>query len=121
MLANFIDQTLTVPKSTVLGIAEASELLIDKINQTKELNSDSPLKPQKKKKNETLYLRLLNGKLDHLNQEDRDLIELILLKYALVFHDEETNDFKGTNVTEYEIPIRDARPIRRPNREPRMP
>jgi len=42
------------------------------------------------------------------------LIEPILLKYAHVFHDEETNDFKGTNVIEHEIPIGDARPIRRP-------
>jgi len=40
MLVNFRDQTLTVPKSTVLGIAEeASEPLIDRINQRKELNS----------------------------------------------------------------------------------
>ena len=29
-------------------------------------------------------------------------------------HDEETNDFKGTNVIEHEIPIGDERPIRRP-------
>ena len=115
MLANFSDQTLTVPKSTVLGIAEeASEPLIDKINQRKELNSDSPLKPQRIKKNEALYRKLLNGKLDHLNQEDRELIELILLKYAHVFHDEKTNDFKGTNIIEHEIPIGDARPIRHP-------
>jgi len=46
MVANFSDQTLTVPKSTVLGIAEeAPEPLIDRINQRKELNSDSPLRP----------------------------------------------------------------------------
>jgi len=31
MLANFGDQTLTVPKATALGIAEVSEPLIDKI------------------------------------------------------------------------------------------
>ena len=115
MLAIFSDQTLIVPKSTVLGIAEeASEPLIHRINQRKEPNSDSPLTPQRKKKNEALYRKLLNGKLDHLNQEDRELIEQILLKYAHVFHDEETNDFKGTNVIEHEIPIGDARPIRRP-------
>jgi len=75
ILANFSDQTLTVPKSTVLGIMEeASGLLIDKMNQRKELNSDSPLKPQRKKKNEAFYRKLLNGKLDYLNQEDRELI-----------------------------------------------
>jgi len=114
MLANFSDQTLTVPKSTVLGIAEASEPLIDRINQRKEPNSDSPLRPQREKRNEALYRKLLNGKLDHLNQEDRELIQPILLKYALVFHDEKTNDFKGTKVIVHEIPLGDARPIRRP-------
>jgi len=31
MLANFGNQTVTVPKTTVLGIAEVSEPLIDKI------------------------------------------------------------------------------------------
>jgi len=36
MLANFSDQTLTVPKSTVLGIAEeASEPLIENMKQRK--------------------------------------------------------------------------------------
>ena len=115
MLANFSDQTLTVPKSTVLGTAEeASEPLKDGINQRKESNSVSPLRPQRKKNNEALYRKLLNGKLDHLIQEDREPIEPILLKYAHVFHDEETNDFKGTNVIEHEIPIADVRPIRRP-------
>jgi len=63
MLANFSDQTLTVPKSTVLGIAEeSSEPMIDRVNQRKELNSDSPLRPQRKKKNEALDRKLLNGK-----------------------------------------------------------
>jgi len=113
MLANVSDQTLTVPKSTVLGIAEqASEQLIDRITQRKEPSSDSPLRPQNK--NEALYRKLLNGKLDHLTQEDRELIEPILLKYALVFHDDETNDFKGTNAIEHEIPIGNARSIKRP-------
>ena len=80
MLANISDQKLTVPKSTVLGIAEeTSETLIDRINKRKELNSDFPLKPQRKNKNEALYHKLMNGKLDHLNQEDRELIEPILL------------------------------------------
>jgi len=51
MLANFSDQTLTVPKSTVLGIAEeASEPLIDRINQRKELNFHSPLGLRGKRK-----------------------------------------------------------------------
>ena len=115
MLANFSDQTLTVPKAIVLGIAEeVSKPLIDRINNGKELNFESPLKPHRKKKNEALYRNLLNGKLDHLNKEDKELIEPALLKYAHVFHDEETNAFKGTKVIEHEIAMGDARPIRRP-------
>ena len=115
MLANFSNLTLTVPKSTVLGIAEeASEPLIDRINQRKEVNFDSTLRPKRKKENEALNRKLLNGKLDHLSQETRELIDPILLKYAHVFHDEESSDFKGTNFIEHEIPIGDAQPIRRP-------
>jgi hypothetical protein len=37
-----------------------------------------------------------------------------LLKFAHVFHDEETNDFKGTDVVEHEIEVGNARPIKRP-------
>jgi len=71
MQAKFSDQTLTVPKSPVLGIAEeVSEPLIDRMNQGKGLNSDLPLKPQRKKKNEALFLKLLNGKLDHLKKTE---------------------------------------------------
>jgi hypothetical protein len=36
------------------------------------------------------------------------------MKYAHVFHDEELNDFQATNVVEYEIPVGDTPPIRRP-------
>jgi len=34
------------------------------------------------------------------------------MKYAHVFHDENTNDFKGTKVTEHQI-VGDAKPIRK--------
>ena len=36
------------------------------------------------------------------------------MKYAHVFHDENTNDFKGTDVIEHEIIVGYAKPIRRP-------
>ena len=44
----------------------------------------------------------------------RKTIEPVLVKYTHVFHDEELNDFKATNVVEYEIPVGDTKPIRRP-------
>ena len=52
--------------------------------------------------------------LDHLTQDARQHIEPVLLKYAHVFHDEDSNDFKGTNVVEHQILVSDAAPIRRP-------
>jgi len=79
MLANVGEETLTVPKHTVLGIAQqVSEELIDKINAESESDSDRPLT---RKKNETLYKKLLPGKLDHLTNEDRRHIEPILASF----------------------------------------
>ena len=56
---------------------------------------------------------LLQGKLDHLPEAERKLNEPVLLEYTHVFHDEETNDFKGTDV-EHQILVGDVQPIRRP-------
>ena len=42
------------------------------------------------------------------------MIEPMLLKYAHVFNDEDSNDFKGTDVIEHQIVLEDARPIRKP-------
>jgi len=69
------------------------------------------------KEKQSLYRQLLNEKLDHLNQKDRDLIEPVLLQYAHVFYDEETNDFKRTNVFEHEISTGD--PLGLPSTEHR--
>jgi len=73
-----------------------------------------PTKPPRQKKNDALYQKLLSGKLDHLTLEDKQQIEPVLQKYAHVFHDEDTYDFKGTNVVEHEIPAGDVQPTRRP-------
>ena len=44
----------------------------------------------------------------------REHIEPVLIKYAHIFHDEESNDFKRTTVIDYHIPVGDTQPIRRP-------
>jgi hypothetical protein len=65
MVANFTNEALTLPKVTVLGIAERiSESLVDRINS----DSDLPTKPCRKK-NEALYRKFLQKKLEHLSQE----------------------------------------------------
>jgi len=115
MLANFSQEELTLPKATVLGLAEeVSKALIDRINIEKPQGTGSPNSPQKGARNKALYDKLLGGKLDHLNKNEKRLIEPVLQKYAHVFHDEETNDFKSTDVIEHKIVVTDPTPIRRP-------
>jgi len=115
MITNFSDEALTVPKATVLGVAEeVSESVVDKINTAGQSSVNTPDETSKSVRNRELYQKLLKGKLEHLPQHERQLIEPVLLKYAHVFHDEELNDFKATNVVEFEIPVGDPTPIRRP-------
>ena len=115
MLANFSNETLVVPKATVLGVAEeVSETLVNKLNPKYKSELYAPVKPRRQRKNEALYHKLLQGKLNHLSQDERQLIEPILLKYSHVFHDEDTNDFKCTDVMEHQILVGDTPPIRRP-------
>jgi hypothetical protein len=83
-------------------------------NEVQTPAKSKPNKPPRRRKNEALYQKLLQGKLDHLTEEERQVIEPILLKYTHVFHDEETNDFPGTNIVEHHIPVGDVQPIRRP-------
>jgi hypothetical protein len=75
---------------------------------------NTPTEPLRKKKFNNVYDKLVLGKLDHLTPEDRQHIEPVLRKYAHVFHDEESNDFKETYVIEHRILVGDANPIRRP-------
>ena len=59
MVANFSDEAITIPKATVLGIAEGiSESMVDKINARSETNLIEPAKPPRKRRNETLYNKL---------------------------------------------------------------
>ena len=105
MLANFSEETLTVPKHTDIRIAQQiSEELIDKINA--ESGSDSERLPRNRK-NEALCKKQLPGKLNHLRPEDRIHTEPILIK----FHDEKERDFKCTNVVKHQIQMCDVKPI----------
>ena len=71
MLTNFSDEALTVPKATVLGIAEEiSESIVDKINKVGQSSSDAPNDSSKCGKNKELFQKLLKGKLDHLPKDN---------------------------------------------------
>jgi len=70
MVANFSDEALTIPKKSILGVAEQiAEPLVKRINDKGKSDINSPEKPRRKRKNEALYQKLLQGKLDRLPQE----------------------------------------------------
>ena len=91
-----------------------SESIVDKINREGQSSFDVPPESHSCEKNKALFQKLLKGKLDHIPQHERQLIETVLVKCAHVFHDEELNYFKATNIVEYEIPVGYTPPIRRP-------
>ena len=67
MVANFSNEELTIPKATVLGIAkEVSEEIVDRINVRENREPQALGNREKEIRNETLYKKLLEGKLDHL-------------------------------------------------------
>jgi hypothetical protein len=62
MVAIVSDESLTIPKNTVLGVAEQiAEPLVNRINAESRSDTTSPLKPRRKRNNEVLYQKLLYG------------------------------------------------------------
>jgi hypothetical protein len=58
-------------------------------------------------------VKYIVNKLAHLSKSERKIIEPVLWEYADLFHDDEDNDFKSTNVVEHRIETGDAAPIRK--------
>ena len=54
-------------------------------------------------------LKFVYGNTRSLVLEQRQIFEPGLLKYAHVFHDEETDYFKGSNIIEHQILLDDPR------------
>jgi hypothetical protein len=114
-VANFSDEKLTLPKATVLGVAEEiSESLVYSVNAGNESGEPQQVKKGNLNRNKALSEKLLKGKLDNLSEEERASIEHVLLRYAHLFHDEDSNDYKGTDVIEHRILTGDPRSIKRP-------
>jgi len=76
MVDNFGKEELTILKATIVGVAEEiTEELVNKINAEDKQKSDLVNDRQRKKRNELLYRKLLLGKLDHLSEEEKQVIE----------------------------------------------
>jgi len=69
LLANFSDESLTIPKTTIVSLAEQiAEPLVNEINTESKSDTTSPAKPRRKRKNQALCQKLLHGKLQNLLQ-----------------------------------------------------
>jgi transposase InsO family protein len=115
LVTNFAKEELVIPKSTAVGVAEEiSEALVATINadETPRIGTDS--RAPRRVEMDPEFREYVGEKLAHLTEEERKVMEPVLLRYRGVFHDEERNDFRGVDVAEHRIVTGDTRPIRRP-------
>jgi hypothetical protein len=117
MVVKFSGEEIVLPKASVLGGAEAVSASVgDAIN-----DSEPSVSQRKKQKNrqvysvgaETKFREYLRGALSHLNPQEKEVMDPVLLKYRTVFHDAEDRHFKGTDLVEHRIFTGDARPTRK--------
>jgi hypothetical protein len=74
VLANFSDETFTLPRYTAIGVAdEVFEDLINQINKSDKSDVEFSERSNRKRRDEALYDRLIAGKLDHLRKISRSL------------------------------------------------
>lgn len=79
MVANESNEELIIPNATVLGVAEeiSESVMISAGNRSK---SGSQTDQQREWRKEALNQKLLQGRLDHLSEEEGKLIELEMLE-----------------------------------------
>jgi hypothetical protein len=116
MVVNFSEEPLTVQKVTVLGVAqEISENLVVPIDERDTVNSSNQVLFSGPGQRVTRKLKgYIGTKLAHLSRADRSIIEPVLLKYADIFHHDEDNDFKSTDIIQHRSETGDAIPIKKP-------
>ena len=121
MLANFSQEEIVMPKATLVGVAEEiSSCLVAAIN-----DGDGPGNPphDKRRKNgrrdiytvaqEAKFKRYLDSTLGRLSKGETAVMEPVLTKHMHVFHEDEDNQFNGTDLVEHRIITGDAKPIQK--------
>jgi hypothetical protein len=100
MLVNFSHEEIELPTATVLGVAEeASASLVALINDSESHESGR----KDGSTDDSSFRQYVRDKLGHLTPKERSVMEPVLMKYKHVFHQEGSNDFKGTDLVEHRI------------------
>jgi len=63
--------------------------------------------------NNALFKQYLRDKLGHLSHTERSVMELVLVNYRHVFHEEWSDDIQRSNFAKHKIVTGDAKPIRK--------
>jgi hypothetical protein len=117
MIVSFSHDIIELPKASVLGVSEANtKSLVAAINDAGASNSKCKGKTGRegsKVTTDPTFRQYLKGKFEPLAGEERSVMEPLLMKYRHVFHQEGSNDFKGTDLVERTIGTGDAKPIRK--------
>ena len=119
MVVNFNQEEIVLLKATVLGVAEAiSPCVVAEINGSESHRrppcfANGKVRTKRDTNTGSRYSEYLEGVLGHLTRKERAVIEPVLRKYRHVFHDDETAEFKGTDLVEHRIITGNARPIRK--------
>jgi ASC-1-like (ASCH) protein len=117
MFVNFSQEELELPKSTIFGVpGDVSASLVAVINDIEFRDSSGNVKARREVNSVVtypLFKEYLKEKLEHSNTEERTVMEPVLRVYRHVFHQEGSNDFKGSALVEHKIVTGEARPIRK--------
>jgi hypothetical protein len=116
IVVNFSEEKLTLPKGTILGIAQGiSENLVVSVSDEEivDKGTEQTFFSGSNKEVSKGFKKYVDGKLAHLSRAEKEVIEPVLIKYAGIFHDDEDNDFRSTNVVVHKIETGDATPIKK--------
>jgi hypothetical protein len=114
MVANFSAEPLDLPKDSVVGTAEEMTesivAMLDCNNGRPSGEGTTKSTPNKVNSKTKQYLR---DSLAHLSDEERAETEPVLMRYAHVFHGEESGEFGKTDLVRHRIETGNAPAIRK--------
>jgi len=116
-VVNFSHEETELPKGTILGVAEeTSASIVAPIDEgiSNFRSTEKTCRRVNMVVNDSSFKQYLQDKLGNLSRAERSVMEPILLKYRHVFHEESTNDFRGTDLVEHKNVTGNAKPIRKP-------
>ena len=116
MIANFSDEEQTLHKGTILGVAqEVSENLVVSVKHEDDADrgTEQTFFSGKNKELPKGFKKCIDEKLAHSSHAERKIIEPVLIKYAVIFYDDEDNDFRSTKLVVHKIETGDATPIKK--------